>query len=116
MIKKLSVSLLALLWLAGCATIQVSQSGFYWGDYSHTLYEYKNSPSPETRVKHIAELNSIIQKSKELNLKVPPGIYAELGMYTLEDGKKDMANTLFNQELGMYPESKVMINQILKKG
>ena len=116
MIKKLSVAFIAFAWLAGCATIQVSQSGFYWGNYSHTLYEYKNSPSPETREKHIAELNSIIQKSNELNLKVPPGIYAELGMYTLEDGKKDIANKFFNQELGIYPESKVMINQILKKG
>jgi len=116
MIKKFSIVLLSFLWLAGCATTQISQSGFYWGKYSHTLYEFKNAPSAETREKHIAELNSIIQKSKELNLKVPPGIFAELGLYTLEDGKTDMANILFNQELSTYPESKAMINQILKKG
>jgi len=115
-IKNFSIALISLVWLAGCATIQVSQSGFYWGSYSHTLYDFKNTPSDETRAKHIAELNAIIQKSNELNLKVPPGIYAELGLYTLEDGKEDMANKLFNHELGIYPESKAMINQILKKG
>lgn len=116
MIKKLSIAGIALILLAGCATIQVSQSGFYWGKYSNTLYDFKNSPSDETRVKHIAELNAIILKSQELKLNVPPGIYAELGMYTLEDGNKDMANKFFNQELGTYPESKAMITQILKKG
>lgn len=113
---KLCVAFIALVWLSGCATIQVSQSGFYWGKYSNTLYDFKNNPGDETRVKHIAELNAIILKSQELKLKVPPGIYAELGMYTLEDGNKDVANKLFNQELGAYPESKAMINQILKKG
>lgn len=114
--KKIIIGLTALVWLSGCATTQVSMANLYWGNYSHTLYEFKKNPTPDTRSKHIAEINAIILKSQELNLRVPPGIYAELGMYTMEDGNESKANEYFNLELGTYPESKAMINQILKKG
>jgi hypothetical protein len=100
--------------LSACAPM-VSQSGLYWGNYSHTLYNLKNKPSDETRAKHIAELHSIIQKSKELNLRVPPGVYAELGMYTMEDGKSEQAKEYIKLELATYPESSAMVNQVLKK-
>ena len=113
--KKLCVAVIGLLWLSGCATMNVSQSGLYWGKYSHTLYELKKNPGADTRAKHIAEINDVIAKSNELNLRVPPGIYAEMGMYSMEDGKQGEANEYFNLELGTYPESKAMINQILKK-
>jgi len=117
MIKRPLLVLTALLGLSGCAlSPTISHSGYYWGNYSHTLYNYKKSPDEKNRATHIAELNSIIQKSQTLNLKVPPGIYAELGMYTIEDGNRAKANEYFNLELGTYPESKAMINQILKKG
>lgn len=113
--KKLVIALTGILFLSGCATMSVSQSGLYWGKYSHTLYELKKNPGEDTRAKHIAEMNDIIQKSNEKNLRVPPGVYAELGMYSLEDGNQGKANDYFNLELGTYPESKAMINQILKK-
>ena len=113
--NKLFIVVIGLLLLSGCATMSISQSGLYWGNYSHTLYEMKKNPGTDTRAKHIAEINDIIRKSNEKSLRVPPGVYAELGMYTLEDGNQNKANEYFNLELGTYPESKAMINQILKK-
>ncbi len=117
MINKILVSLIALFTLAlftGCAA-KISASNLYWGEYSKTLYEFKKNPGSATRTAHIKELNSIIIKSNELNLRVPPGLYAELGMYLLNDGKKEKANEYFNLELKTYPESKTMVLQILKK-
>ena len=117
MIKKILVSLatlFVLLSLTGCAT-KISASNLYWGDYSKTLYNLKKTPTAETREAHIKELKSIIVKSNELHLRVPPGLYAELGMYLLNDGKKVKANEYFNLELKTYPESKKMVLQILKK-
>lgn len=117
MMIKVRISIIVLLLLSGCATTnQVSQANLYWGNYSHTLYELKKSPTSETRAKHIAELNDIILKSQELNLRVPPGIYAELGLYSIEDGNQSKADKYFNLELSTYPEAKAMINQILNKG
>lgn len=117
MIKKTLVSLVTLFILisfTGCAT-PISGSNLYWGNYSKTLYDLKKTPGDETRAAHIKELNSIIEKSNELNLRVPPGLYSELGMYLMNDGKKSEANKYFNLELKTYPESKTMILQILKK-
>lgn len=114
--KKTIITICAAIWMSGCALQpQVSQSKLYWGNYSHTLYEYKKNPSPETRKQHIVSINDIILKSKELNLRVPPGVYAELGMYTMEDGKAKEAKQYFNLELQTYPESKTMVQQLLKK-
>lgn len=117
MIKKIIVSLIGLSFLAlftGCATTKISASNLYWGDYSKTLYELKKEPGSDTKAAHINELNSIIEKSNELNLRVPPGLYAELGMYMLNEGKKNTADKYFNLELKTYPESKAMVLQILK--
>lgn len=114
--KKILIAFFAALWMSGCALQpHVSDSKLYWGDYSHTLYEFKKNPGDETRKNHIAEINAIILKSQELKLRVPPGVYAELGMYTLEDGDAKTANKYFNLELQTYPESKAMVNQLLKK-
>jgi len=114
--KKIIIAFCAVIWMSGCALQpQVSESKLYWGNYSHTLYEFKKNPSPDTRKQHIAEINDIILKSKELKLRVPPGVYAELGMYTMEDGHAKQAKQYFNMELQTYPESKTMVNQILKK-
>lgn len=118
MIKKIIISLIgisSLVLFAGCTSTGISASNLYWGDYSTTLYELKKSPGADTKAAHIKELNSIIEKSKELNLRVPPGLYAELGMYMLNEGKKNKANVYFNLELKTYPESKAMVRQILKK-
>lgn len=119
MIKKILAGLVVLSVCAlfsGCALMKnVSDSNLYWGDYSKTLYELKKNPGSEAKEAHINELHSIITESNERNLKVPPGLYAELGMYLLNDDKKAKANEYFNLELKTYPESKVMISQILKK-
>ncbi|MCP4487865.1 MAG: DUF4810 domain-containing protein [Gammaproteobacteria bacterium] len=113
--KTLLLTLAGILFLSGCTTMGISKSGLYWGKYSYTLYELKKNPGTGARSTHIAEIKNIIAKSKSLDLRVPPGIYAELGMYTLEDGNATKANEYFNLELGTYPESKAMINQVLKK-
>ena len=118
MIKKIIINMLGvslLVMFTGCAATKISDSNLYWGDYSKTLYELKKSPSADTKAAHIKELNSIIEKSSELKLRVPPGLSAELGMYLLNQGKKAQATKYFNLELQTYPESKAMVNQILKK-
>lgn len=114
MIKKLLGVLVLAASLSACAPM-VSQSGLYWGTYSNTLYAFKKNPSPATRSAHIASIQAVIAKSKELKLRVPPGLYAELGMYMIEDGKKAEANRLMSLELATYPESKPLVDQILKK-
>ncbi|MGB0894123.1 MAG: DUF4810 domain-containing protein [Parashewanella sp.] len=97
--------LLAVLTLAGCK----STTMYHWGDYSHTLYDYTKEPSEKTQAKHIKELREIIAKATKKNLKVPPGIYYELGMMEAEQGNKDLALTYLDKELSLFPEAKQFV-------
>ncbi len=100
-----------LLILSGCAT--VSESGLYWGNYSKTLYEYRKNPSPENLAKHKNELQTILTKSKEMNLRPPPGIQAELGALFMNEKDQKSATNYFSLEAETYPESKTLITRLM---
>lgn len=107
-------TLLALISLLviGCAT-PISQSNLYWGRYSHTLYNTKKEPGEESNQAHEKELLSIVEKSQEKNLRVPPGIYAELGIFALERGDKNAAANYFRLEQSIYPEGEALMQKAL---
>ncbi len=107
-----SLTVLILVFLSGCATI--SQSDLYWGNYSHTLYQVKKEPGEATHAAHEKELQSIVEKSNELNLKVPPGIYAELGLYAMERGDQNAAQSYFGLEQDTYPEGAALMQRTLQ--
>lgn len=100
--------------LAGCSTI--SESGYYWGNYSHTYNAYLKSPSKETVQAHFQTLQDIVNTSNEKNLKCPPGIYAEMGYISQKEGKMKEANNYFSKEIQLYPESKTFISKLYSQG
>ncbi len=104
---------LGLLWsgLAGCST--VSPAGYYWGKYSETLYPLVSDRSEENLKKHAAELQRIVEVSKEKNLKVPPGIYAELGYTFQRLGDQEETNRQYALEIQTYPESRVFLERLM---
>ena len=93
----------------GCAA---QKPMYYWGNYSNTLYQYKKAPSDSTLQKHKEEIAVIIQKSKEIDVNVPPGIYGEYGFILLKTGDKAEAIKYFDLEEHTYPESRVFIEKI----
>jgi hypothetical protein len=106
--KKLIFCVCAMaLIIIGCA---LPKPMYYWGNYPHTLYAYKKAPSEATLQKHKQEILKIIQKSKELEIRVPPGVYGEYGFILAKSGDKDGALKYFELEQQTYPESKVFIN------
>ena len=88
----------SLFFLGGCAAT-VTEAGYYWGDYSQTLYKYTKDPNETTLAAHVEELEDIISTSDEKGLKVPPGIHAELGYIKArqgnDNGKGDFDSKLF---------------------
>jgi hypothetical protein len=101
----------ALAVLSGCAA-QVTEAGYYWGNYANTLYAYAKSPSDETLAQHVAELESIIVESRERELKVPPGVLAELGYIEAAKGNNDTALAHYEAEMQLYPESRVFLERL----
>ncbi|MFT5704995.1 MAG: hypothetical protein ACI8SK_000949 [Shewanella sp.] len=96
---------------SGCAS--VTESGYYWGNYSETYYEYIKAPSEQSVTNHLNELNSIIDKSNKKGLKVPPGIYAEIGYITAKRGDSDNSIAYYRQEAELYPESVSFIERLI---
>jgi hypothetical protein len=104
-----------LVLLNGCAT-KISESNLYWGNYSDTLYMVKKEPGQASNAAHEKELQSIVKMSKELNLRVPPGIYAELGIFAQKRNEQKIAQSYFKLEQDTYPEAAtVMQHTLLKK-
>ena len=97
--------------LVGCAPPGI----YYWGDYSKTLYQSKKDITPEKLAKHKEELQSIISKSNEDGLRVPPGLNAELGYLLLLEGENDKAIIYIEKEKETYPESAKFMDDLLKK-
>lgn len=108
--KVVLIYLFSVSLLGGCAT--VSQSNLYWGKYSNTLYQTKKNPGEESYKAHQNELLSIVEKSKEKNLKVPPGVYAELGLYAMDHGDSNAADNYFRLEQETYPEAGTLMKAV----
>tara|TARA_B100000780_G_C21062355_1_gene427070 strand:- start:903 stop:1256 length:354 start_codon:yes stop_codon:yes gene_type:complete len=97
------------IFVSGCAT---PNTGYYWENYSGTLYNFKKNPNEATKQKHIKELEKIIQKAANKGSRVPPGIHAELGYMLAQQGDKAPAIEQLQKEAITYPESKNFIERI----
>jgi len=100
----------AMVALAGCTT--VTEAGYYWGDYSKTLYKYTKAPSEQTLAEHSAELERIIEESNKRGLHVPPGIHAELGYIKSRQGYDAVAMAHYQSEMQQYPESRPFLERL----
>jgi len=111
--KKVILILLMLVFasLISCAPKQM----YNWEDYSKTLYAYKKDSNEESLLKHIKELEKIIEVSNQNNMRVPPGVYGELGYYYLRNNKIKEAVEYFNFEKQLYPESVILMDRLIQK-
>ncbi|MBW2615657.1 MAG: DUF4810 domain-containing protein [Deltaproteobacteria bacterium] len=109
-VGSLLLLLLVPVLLASCA----SQRMYYWGDYSTTLYHSRKVPCEGNLLKHTQALENIIQKSEEQNLRVPPGVYAELGYVYFRQNATDTAVKYFLLEEQTYPESRIFMERLVQ--
>jgi hypothetical protein len=92
----------------GCA----QQRMYYWGEYSNTLYQCKKHPSDQSGLAHQQALENIIEESEKSNLRIPPGVCAELGYIYFRQNKKDLAIKNFQMERQLYPESGLLMDRL----
>jgi hypothetical protein len=107
-IRPIAALVLCGLTLCACAP----QTRFEWGSYEPSLYAYyKNSGE---RAQYETALVKAIATGKKSN-KIAPGLYAELGYLHLEDGKVAEAQTCFDEEMRLFPESRFFLSGVAKR-
>ena len=97
----------------GCATANHKQL-YYWGEYQNLLYDMYVTPGKADPLQQIDKLNQIIEKNAARGLRTPPGIYAHLGYMYAATGEQGLSISAFNREIDLYPESKHLIQGMLK--
>jgi len=100
-----------MLLLGGC---QTTKSLYYWGHYESSIKAIQLGKDVSID-KQISELEEDIQKSRNEDLRIAPGVMAHLGyLYTLQ-GENKGAISAFNIEKKMFPESTAFMNRMIKK-
>lgn len=106
----LVISIAALV--QGCAT---QPELYYWGSYEQLLYDMYKNPGKATAPEQIDKLETDISKATNAQKRVPPGVYAHLGVMYASLGYVEQAESAFSQEIQLYPESRVLIEGMMKR-
>lgn len=107
----LAVSALT-IFTSGCAT----QKPMYdYASYSESFYGMKKDAGTETSEEWKTALEEIITKSNAETLRVPPGVYANLGYIYLKANNNEKAIAYFEEEKKIYPESEIFMTNLIKK-
>lgn len=85
---------------------------FEWGAYEIALYRYHKQPTE--REAYRTALRVAIDRGIRTN-RLAPGLLAELGYLSLEDGDTVTAITLFEQEKTSFPESAPLMERIVEQ-
>ncbi len=102
----------ALLFTSGCAT---TKTMYDWGNYENILYKMYKEPGSQTPEVQIEALTQNIQKGEAEGKKVPPGLYAHLGLMHSIAGNEGKAQEALNMEKSLFPDSAILIDGMLDR-
>ena len=94
----------AALLISGCADDSPRQLYYWDGTYTSSVYEYLIEEGDAGA--QIAALEESLQKAYQRAAKVPPGLYAHLGLLYLSQGNGAKFKAYVEKEAELYPESR----------
>lgn len=99
--------------LVGCVSSQ--RSLYYWGAYESLIYDMYFKPGSAPPSKQITLLNEAIEQAEAIGKPIAPGIYAHLGFMYAIDNQAAASKAAFQQEMALYPESRVLIQGMMER-
>lgn len=110
--ERILLSLLIGTLFMGC---QTARPLYYWGNYEALIYQSYTAPEKAPPEVQLEKLREDLEKAKAANLPPPPGLHAHLGFLYYTLGKYDEAQTEFETEKHLFPESAVFIERMLQQ-
>lgn len=100
--------------LSGCAST-ASNDIYYWGEYEQLIHDMYINPGKADAVMQIEKLTADIQKAESTGKRVPPGLYAHLGLMYSSQGQAAQAEAALREEQKLYPESTKFIQGLMDR-
>lgn len=88
---------------------------YYFGESASALYASKKEPTEENYLKLKESIEDVIEHSEQNGIKVPPGVFANLGYLNLLENNSDMAIKFFKNEKELYPEATGFMDRMINK-
>lgn len=114
---KKTLLLVLILIIQGCSSNK--ETMYEWGSYEDLIYKNYSHPEKFSPNECITKLTADYEIAKSKNKAIPPGYYAQLGIFYYQDGKPDLAEKSLSTEMEIFPESKQfmirLIDQIKKR-
>lgn len=110
--KLLTIVLLGLL-VASCAN--TVKPMYDYDNYSESFYAMKHEAGAGSEAEWLKSLERIIVKSEERGIRVPPGVFANLGYLSLLENDNEKATSYFESEKSIYPESKIFMDRLISR-
>lgn len=104
--------------IAGFTVLQACETVgplYYWGNYESLIYQMYLTPGKAPPQVQIERLTQDIQRAEGRGLRIPPGLYAHLGMMYAMEGSVAQAEEAFAEEVKRYPESEVFIQGMMTR-
>lgn len=101
-----------ILALSGCKS---TPPMYEYGNYSASYYALKQEAGDEHYAEWKASLEEILELSKKRAIRVPPGVYANLGYIHLKQNNEEKAIQFFEQEKSIYPEAVKFMDTLIQK-
>ena len=108
--KKTSLMFIAVLGvglLSGCAP----NTRWAWNNYQDHLYDYYGQKI--NGEEYIARVLAAVDEAKQRNVRVAPGLYAEIGTFYARAGDFDKALSYYELERQTWPESEGFMTSLI---
>jgi len=98
--------------ISGCSS---KKPMYEYANYSESYYQLKQNGDAQSAATWKTSLEESIEKSNAYAIRVPPGIYANLGYLYLKVNDTQKAISFFEAEKSLYPEASVFMDNLIKK-
>lgn len=108
--RKVLTAVLLTVGLTGC---NANKEIYQWGSYQNNIYNMYVNPGEATPVVQIDQISTDIQQAQNTGKRIPPGLYAHLGMMYASEGMALRAKEALLKEKELYPESVTLVDTLL---